>query len=68
MDISAVIYFYEMKSRYLSADAYLWEILGQWDILLFNLSPFLDVSSLIITTSAFVKKKNSKVRHLRKNS
>ena len=27
---------------------------------------YLDVSSLIVTTSAFVKKKNSKMRHLKK--
>jgi hypothetical protein len=50
----------------------LWGILGQLISLI--LPPlqdwfhefYLDVSSLIVTTSAFVKKKNSKMRHLKK--
>ena len=52
--------------------AYLWEMLGQWDILLLDFTFigftdfYLGVSSLIGTTSAFVKKKNLKMRHLKK--
>ena len=44
--------------------SYLWEILGQWDILLLNLTSidFLDVSSLSFFTSADVLK----MRHLKK--
>ena len=48
---------------------YLREILGQ-SCSLIDLHRFhefsLDVSSLIVTTSAFVKKKRSKMRHLNK--
>ena len=45
---------------------------GEWDILLLNLTCIgfsnfsLDVSSLIVTASAFVEKKRSKMRHLKK--
>ena len=56
---------------------YLYRILGQWDISLLNftsigfrnfiqMSHLQACSSLVVTTSASVKKKNSKMRHLKK--
>ena len=51
--------------------AYLCRILGQCDILLLSFTSiwfhefYLDVLSLIFTTSAFVKNKNSKMRYLK---
>ena len=48
--------------------SHLWGILGQWDILFLNFTSigFTNLA-LIATTSAFVKKKRSMMRHLKKN-
>ena len=51
--------------KYVCIVSYLIRILGQFYLYWF-LKFHLDVSSLIVTTSAFVKKKNSKMRHLKK--